>query len=76
MWGVWILLITGGIGVVLLAIALMVGLSPLLAVALFAVAFPVLLLLLRRESGEPGSEPQGAEKRGGKPSWMTKHWYE
>lgn len=76
MWGVWLFLVTGGIAAVLLAIALLVGLSPLLGVAIFAIAFPLLLLALRREPGEPGSQPQGAERRGGKPSWLAKHWYE
>lgn len=64
------------IAVVLLAISLLFGFSPLLAVGIFVIAFPLILLVLRREPGEPGSEAQGAEQGGGKPSWMTKHWYE
>lgn len=76
MWGVSTFIALGGVAVVLLAMALIVGLSPLVAVGVFVLALPLILLVLRREPGEPGSEPRGGERHGGKPSWVTKHWYE
>jgi hypothetical protein len=77
MWAVWLGLILGGVALFLLALSLLVGLSPLLGVVIFLLLAPPIVLFLRREGGEPGSEPAGAARSpSAKPSWLVKHWYE
>lgn len=63
-----------GFVVAFLGIGLAIGLSPFLAVLILVLTLPVLILLVSRESGEPGEQAQTGSS--GKPSWLRKHWGE
>lgn len=79
MWGISSLILVAAFGAVVLVIALIAGWGlPLLAVAIVVLIAPLVAFSMSRESGEPGGDdPEDVGgKRGGKPSWMRKHWYE
>lgn len=74
MWASWPVLMVAGFVVAFLGIGLAIGLSPFLAVLILVLTLPVLILLVSRESGEPGEQAQTGSS--GKPSWLRKHWWE
>ena len=76
MWGTWIGALMVGVGMIALVIGLAFAVVPLFAVAAVLVLFPFIFMALRREPGEPGSRSEESEREGGKPTWMTKRWYE
>ena len=79
MWSVTALATVGVFGAFLVAIALVAGwAAPIIGVALVILILPVVVFAMTRESGEPGGEPSEAVggERGGKPSWLRKHWWE
>jgi hypothetical protein len=68
MWGISSILVAGAVGAVFLALALVVGASPVFALLIFAiVAVALAALLIVRRGAEAGTERQSSAWRSNPP---------